>query len=343
MLKNISIQQISLYLTFLIGSLIAAFVLLVEYGSNYIGVVLFPIIVALIYFLIKYFLESFVFRKIKVIYKIISDSKKVPHDKVIDFEKKTIEEVKEEVVKWAEDTSQEIKYLKSLESYRQNFVGNISHELKTPLFSVQGYLHTLLEGGMYDDKIFKKYLKRAAKNTDRLEAIVQDLEMIGRLEGGDSLIDFEKFDIQILAQEVLEDLQVQAKEYKVKLMFKEGANKSTMVLGDREKIRQVFNNLVTNSIRYSGEGNVTKIGFYDLDKNILIEVSDQGIGIAEEHLKHLFDRFYRVDPSRSRELGGSGLGLSIVKHIIEAHNQNINVRSTVGVGTTFGFTLKKVG
>lgn len=293
------------------------------------------------YFIVRVLLERYVFRKIKLIYKIIHDSKLDKSKKNVDINATSLEKVNDEVIKWAQSTEQEIKSLKLLEEYRKDFVGNISHELKTPIFSIQGYLHTLLDGGMHDENINVKYLRRAAKNAERLQNIVEDLEAISKLESGKMVLDIRKFDIKSLMQEVLQDLQVYAQEKNITLRFKEGASQSFNVLADREKIRQVLNNLVINSIKYGNEGGLTRVSFYDIDKNILIEVSDNGLGIEENHLKHLFDRFYRVDTSRSRAQGGSGLGLSIVKHIIEAHNQTINVRSTVGVGSTFGFTLKK--
>lgn len=294
------------------------------------------------YFIIRFFVKAFLFRKIKLIYKVISDAKMDPTNRVKSDSYNDLESLKNRVEEWSNNAKNDRPTLKSLENYRQNFVGNISHELKTPLFSLQGYLHTLIDGGMYDEKILKKYLKRAAINLDRLQAIVDDLDIIIKLEEGDSLLKLEKFDIKELCLEILEDLEKAAKEKKVKIELKYGANDSNNVFADREKIRQVLNNLIINSIRYGKEKGSTKVSFYEMGDNLLIEVSDDGLGIDEKHLKHLFDRFYRVDPSRSRELGGSGLGLSIVKHIIEVHNQNISVRSTPNVGSTFGFTLKRV-
>lgn len=295
------------------------------------------------YFLLRYFLEHFVFRKIKLIYKIISNSKKSRggETKVVSIDDQTIDRVNEEVVEWAERTENEIEYLTQLENYRRNYLGNISHELKTPIFTIQGYLHTLIDGGLYDDQINKKYLGRAIANLERLENIVEDLEVINKLESGGVVLDLTSFDIRELAIEVMNDLEIMADEKGIDLKLKDGANKAFMVEADRENIRQVFTNLVTNSIKYGKQDGITRIGFYDMADKVLIEVSDNGIGIAEEHLKHLFDRFYRVDGGRGRKEGGSGLGLAIVKHIIEVHHQSINVRSTPDYGSTFGFTLKK--
>lgn len=295
-----------------------------------------------VYALTRFLLERYIFRKIKLIYKIIHDSKLDKGKKKLKMlNSSSLDEVNEEVVRWAETTEKEIQSLKLLEQYRKDFVGNISHELKTPIFSIQGYLHTLLDGGIHDENINLKYLQRAVNNAERLQSIVEDLEEISKLESGKLILDMRKFDIKALAKEVMDDLEVMASEKNIKLVFKDGADQPFNVIADRENIRQVLTNLVTNSVKYGKEGGNTRISFYDIDKNVLVEVSDNGLGIEDVHLKHLFDRFYRVDTSRSREQGGSGLGLSIVKHIIEAHNQTINVRSTQGVGSTFGFTLKK--
>jgi two-component system phosphate regulon sensor histidine kinase PhoR len=278
-----------------------------------------------------------------LIYKLIHDFKINARNKPNDgeFTQPNFDDVKTEVAKWVETTSNEISSLKNLEEYRRNFLGNISHELKTPIFSIQGYLYTLLDGGLADEKINLKYLRRAAANVERLETIVEDLEIINKLEWKETSLQMEAFDIRKLSKEVMSDLQFKAKENKIKLSIKEGANSPFPVYADRHEIRRVLNNLMINAIKYGKEKGWVKLSFYDMDERVLIEISDNGIGIAENHLKHLFDRFYRVDPSRSRALGGSGLGLSIVKHIIEAHNETINVRSTPEVGSTFGFTLKK--
>ena len=259
----------------------------------------------------------------------------------MDYGTNTLEDINDDVIEWAKATQAEIETLKSLESYRKNFVGNISHELKTPIFTIQGYLHTLLDGGLDDPDINKDYLNRAAKNTARLQNIVEDLETISRLESGREIIELRRFDIKALVQEVTDDIQSIANERGIKISFKEGADHPYGVHADREGIRQVLTNLLINSIKYGKDGGSTKVSLYNMENQILVEITDNGIGIEEKHLKHLFDRFYRVDTSRSRAIGGSGLGLSIVKHIIEAHNQTIHVRSTKGIGSTFGFTLDK--
>jgi two-component system phosphate regulon sensor histidine kinase PhoR len=295
------------------------------------------------YLITIFYLRKYIYRKIKLIYKTIHKHKVSPQEKNknIDVRENIIDEVEKQVAEWAEQQKEELDKYKAWAAYRRNFVGDISHELKTPIFNIQGYLHTLLDGALQDASVNTTFLKKAAKNLERLHIIVEDLEAISRLESGELMLEIQSFDILTLAEEVFEDLEFKAKQRNITLEFKEGASQSFKVQADRESIRQVLTNLVSNSIKYGEENGRTRIGFYDMDGNILIEVADNGLGIPKKHLNHVFDRFYRVDKSRSRERGGSGLGLSIVKHIIEAHMQTINVRSTPGLGSTFGFTLKK--
>ena len=291
------------------------------------------------YYLIRYY----IFRRIKLIYKIIR-KKKLPNEfkaSKMRMADTILEDVEKEVDAWVEQNAKEMAELERLATYRRRFIGDVSHELKTPIFNVQGFVHTLLDGAINDPEVNLKYLKRASKNIDRLQIIVEDLERINRLESGQMVLDLEEFDIHALVEEVFSDLEMQAIKKNVKLVFKEGASQRFMVRADKENIRQVMINLIHNSIKYGKDGGTTKVSLYDLASYILVEVSDNGIGIKEEHIKHLFDRFYRVDKSRSRDAGGTGLGLSIVKHIIEAHKQTVNVRSQDGKGSTFGFTLDK--
>ena len=245
-----------------------------------------------------------------------------------------------EILAWIEERKSEIDRLKKLEVYRKEYLGNISHELKTPVFNIQGYVLTLLDGGLEDPSINRNYLMRAEKSVDRMIAMIDDLEAISQLETGELQIEPESFDIIVLWKELLEAQEMQAKEKGIALTINEG-NKALFVFADRFRIRQVIVNLIVNSIKYGKQGGETKIRFYDAGANISIEVADNGIGIAKVHLPRLFERFYRVNKSRSREQGGTGLGLAIVKHIIEAHNQKIKVMSTEGVGTVFSFNLKK--
>lgn len=348
-LKNPTPQKIAIYAALYIGGVLAIFLLLLFF-LNILQVDLlsiFLIVVGVIftaYFVFVYFLRTYIYRKVKLIYKNIRSTKVSAQEssKDIDMSTNYIDDVGQEVANWAAKRTEEIESLKAMETYRRNFMGDISHELKTPIFNIQGYIHTLLEGGLYDENINKAFLVRAANNVERLNTIVQDLEEISRLESGAMELDIQSFSILDLTKEVIEDLEMMSKELNISLILKEGANQNYKVKADREKIRRVLMNLVTNSIKYGKQDGHTKIGFYDMESYILIEVADDGIGIDEKYLKRVFERFFRADKSRSRKQGGSGLGLSIVKHIIEAHNQTINLRSTYGLGSTFGFTLEKV-
>lgn len=341
--------QLSIYLSMLIAGIVTIIVILIYLSSvienQVVAVGLIFLLVFFISFIIlSQFLEKYVFRRIKLIYKIINSTKLGGNPNITnsDFYKSTsLEDVNTEVVSWAKSTAQEIKTLKTLEEYRKQYLGDISHELKTPIFSLQGYLQTLLEGGMYDEKILKRYIEKASSNADRLEMIVKDLEYINLLDGKEKSLEFSSFHLKHLIDEVLADLAFVAQERGITFTFKAGANDDFIVSADKDTIIQVLTNLIVNTIKYGKDDGVTKIGLYDMDENILVEISDNGIGIDDHHHKHLFDRFYRVEKSRNRQDGGSGLGLSIVKHIIEAHGQTISVRSTKDVGSTFGFTLAK--
>jgi two-component system phosphate regulon sensor histidine kinase PhoR len=231
--------------------------------------------------------------------------------------------------------------LREMEQYRKEFLGNVSHELKTPIFNIQGYINTLLDGAIDDPVVAVPFLKKAAKSTDRIATLVDELEAITQLESGFLTMEMEPFDIHELIHDIFDSLASRAAKRNITLKFKDGCDVPFMVEADKDRIRQVVINLIVNSIKYGNDDGTTQVGIYDMDKNALIEVADNGIGIAEEHIPRLFERFYRVDKSRSREGGGTGLGLSIVKHIIEAHSQTIHARSTINVGTTLSFTLKK--
>ncbi|HET6226534.1 MAG TPA: ATP-binding protein [Bacteroidia bacterium] len=251
-----------------------------------------------------------------------------------------IENLRKEILAWADDRKDEIERLKKLEVYRKEFLGNVSHELKTPIFNIQGYVLTLLEGGLEDETINRDYLARAERSIDRMITIVDDLEAISQLETGELQLEPERFDIVALSKDILEAQEMKATGKGIMLSIDSDV-KSLFVYADRFRIRQVLTNLVVNSIKYGKEYGETKIHFYDNNDVVQIEVNDNGIGVAPQHIPRLFERFYRVDKSRSREQGGTGLGLAIVKHIIEAHDQTITASSTEGVGTTFTFTLAK--
>ena len=292
-----------------------------------------------------YTFEKLIDQKIKLIYKTIHDFKLQKNGKPnkikFDSNQDIISEVNNEVASWAENKSKEIEQLKQLEKYRKEFIGNVSHELKTPIFSIQGYISTLLDGGLNDSEINVKYLQRTEKNIERLINIVNDLDTISRLESGELKLELINYNIVDLVREVMEELEFKAKSKNITLKFNENYDKPIIVKADKERIRQVLTNLINNSIIYGNVDGKSKVSFFDMDENILIEVTDNGLGLDQRDLPRIFERFYRADKSRSREQGGTGLGLAIVKHIIEAHEQIINARSTIGIGTTFAFTLKK--
>jgi len=295
----------------------------------------FTLFYLLVITVIYYVVKNFFYEKIKIIYKNIYKFKGTSSIRDLD-----IENVEREAEEWADAKEEELNAYKRDENYRREFIGNVSHELKTPIFNIQGYIQTLLDGGLKDDKINMKYLERTNKSVDRMINIVEDLEVISRLETEESHLDLQPFNIVDLAKEVIEAFEMKANNMNIKLELNNDSQ-SEIVIGDKNKIQQVFTNLISNSIKYGKEDGTTRIKFFDMENNMLIEIADDGIGIAEDSLDRLFERFYRVDKNRSREIGGTGLGLAIVKHILEGHNQQINVRSTVGVGSTFSFILEK--
>lgn len=288
------------------------------------------------YFLVYRSVKRYIYDRVKLIYKSLHRQKGTS-----EFVETNLDKVGDDVEILASQRQKEIDDLKLMESFRREFLGNVSHELKTPIFNIQGYILTLLDGALYDENVNKQYLERTSKSVDRMINIVEDLEMISKIESDRLDLEFTDWDIVSMTQDVLDQVEMKAKKRSVSLKF-EKEYPSIKVNGDRDKIMQVMINLVVNSIKYGKEGGSSEVRFYEMGENILIEVSDDGIGISEDNLPRLFERFYRVDKSRSREQGGTGLGLAIVKHIIEAHKQSINVRSTEGVGTTFSFTLRKV-
>lgn len=344
---NNSTNKLSLYTAIAVAYFITtAFVVTcrVIYGEipgvNTLIVLLSSFVITFLIF--KYTIENFVYDKIKLIYKTIHTYKVSKKQRFkVDFSKDVIGEVNKEVTNWAQESSREIEQLRKMEKYRKEFLGNVSHELKTPLFSIQGYISTLIEGGINDPEIRMSYLEKAEKNIERLSNIVNDLEAISRLESGELKLSFTEFSIKDLTKEVFDSLEMKTKKKNITLSFAEDADEDFIVVADKERIRQVMVNLVRNSLSYGNERGKTKVSFFNMDENVLIEVTDNGIGIEEKDLPRIFERFYRTDESRSREHGGTGLGLAIVKHVIEAHEQVINVRSTIGVGTTFAFTLKR--
>ena len=295
-----------------------------------------------VYLIFRYTIDHFIYSKIRLIYKSIHSFKLGKKEKPVIFPKHDIiENVQAEVDNWEDEKQKEIEQLKRLEQYRRDFIGNVSHELKTPLFNIQGYVSTLLDGGLEDPTINREYLRRSEKSIERLVKIIESLDEISQLESGHIRLNISRFNLVALTQEVVEMLDMKANKHNIRITINE-PEKHIFVSADKEKIRQVLTNILDNSIRYGKEGNgQAKITFFDMDENILTEITDNGIGIDSLDLVRVFERFYRTDRGRAITRKGKGLGLAIVKHIVEAHQQTIQVRSTIGVGTTFGFTLKK--
>jgi two-component system, OmpR family, phosphate regulon sensor histidine kinase PhoR len=304
------------------------------------GLFVFTISYVFSFLLLQYRVEKFIYRKVKKIYDDISlleSSSFIEQPITTDMEALT-----REVRKFATDKKVEIEMLKVREKYRREFLGNVSHELKTPLFTVQGYLSTLLDGAMEDKNIRKKYLKRAEKGVERLIYIVEDLDMITKLESGDLHLEISEFDIVELIQNVFDLLEMKADKKKITLAFENTHVKPILVKGDKDKLQQLVENLIVNSIKYGKEGGNTEVSIINLTKRkVLVRITDNGEGIEHQNLPRIFERFYRVDKSGARSEGGSGLGLAIVKHIIEAHKEKIYVESEYGIGSEFSFTLHK--
>ena len=297
------------------------------------------------YLFAHYVIDEFINRKIKLIYKFIYQTKASKREEFFQnkvLPQKSLEEVGEEVLQWADQRKAEMEILEKNEAFRKEFLQNLSHEFKTPAFAIQGYLETLISGAMDNPDVNKKFLNNAYHNTERLINLISDLDEITKLESGKQQLHLQHFVIQDLVSEVFDALMIKTELKNIKCRIKKGCEQAITVYADKEKIRQVIINLVDNAIKYGNQDGYVEASIYKTDnENVLFEISDDGIGIAEEHLLRIFERFYRTDYGRSRNIGGTGLGLAICKHIIEAHGQLIHVRSTPGVGTTFGFTLSR--
>jgi len=312
-----------------------------QFEDNWFMLLVFVLLIFAISFsIIQVRVEKYIYRRIKKIYDDVSllESSSFAADPVT-TDMKTLTE---EIEKFAKDKKIEIDTLKIREEYRKDFLGNISHELKTPLFTVQGYLLTLLDGAMEDKAVRKKYLQRAQKGVERLIYIIRDLDLITKLEVGDLNLELSDFDIIELIQSVFELVEIKAGKKNISLTFDMNYEVPIYVRADRDKIQQVLSNLIVNSIKYGHYDGTTEVSVENLIRNkVIVRITDNGEGIPEEHIPRLFERFYRVDKSGSRKVGGSGLGLSIVKHIIEAHGEKIYVESVADVGSEFSFTLEK--
>lgn len=339
-------RNIAVFNAFVIASIVGIGLSLLSAYSNKIDTLVllgFIIGIFIVSFLfINYSISKFFNEKIKIIYKTIGElqikprktNKKRKSDDVLDI-------VNQVVLSWSKEKKQEIEKLKQMADYRREFLGNVSHELKTPVFNIQGYIHTLLEGGINDESINIKFLKKSVKSVNRMIALVEDLEEITKLEAANLKLNEEVFNLHELTLEVIDFMEQKALENNTLITINTGLSKYIKVKADKKRIRQVLINLIDNAIKYGNPENARiKISYYNFHNNYLIEVQDNGIGIPEEYISRVFERFYRTDLSRSRDKGGTGLGLAIVKHIIEAHHQTISVRSNPGDGTTFSFTLK---
>lgn len=340
--KNISPRQLAAFTALILAMPVS---LLIWYLTKkwWVGLVCFAIIFAGSYLLVSFMMERFIYRKIKLIYKFIYKTKATKREETYYkyvLPQKSIDEVREDVEAWATKNEEELELLRRNEQFRKEFLQNLSHEFKTPVFAIQGYVDTLLSGAMTNPEINKKFLEKTAKNVDRLTHLLNDLDEISKLERGELVLYKQNFIIQDVVKDVFESLSVKAEEQNIICNIKKGCESPLTVFADKEKIRQVLTNLVENSIKYGKQNGSITASMYKTDgKHILIEISDDGIGISEKHLPRIFERFYRTEEGRSIDVTGSGLGLAICKHIIEAHGQTIHVRSREDVGTTIGFTL----
>ncbi|MFK2818746.1 ATP-binding protein [Flavobacteriaceae sp. LMIT009] len=330
----------SIFITAFLTLFVSVFLYVIE-SLNIWALLLFAVVSFIVsFFIIQYRVEQFIYKRVKKIYDdltLLESSSFSKNQITTDMATLT-----QEIDRYAKDKKLEIEALKIREQYRKEFVGNVSHELKTPLFTVQGYIATLLDGAADDEVLRDKYLERADKGVERLTYIIKDLDMITRLEAGDLSLDIESFDIIELVKNVFDLLEIKANKKKITLTFDMDYRNPIMVNGDRERLQQVLSNLIVNSIKYGEKNGTTEVSIENLIKNkVIVRVTDNGEGIEKEHIPRLFERFYRVDKSGSRKEGGSGLGLAIVKHIIEAHHEKIYVESEYGLGSEFSFTLEK--
>lgn len=323
---------------------IAVFIFLLSSGTELLNLLTLIILIFIISLLTsRIFIELFIIRRIRKVCRSIEEMQTTKKDKKYShkFESYELDRLEKEVNRLIYEKTHEIDQLKELEKYRRGFLENVAHELRTPIFSIQGYLHTLMDGAIHDDKVNLRFLNKAAKNVDNLTALIEDLIIISTLESGKHKIEKSKFNICHEIQEVIESLEWAAKQKDINISFQNNELNNIEVFADQKKIRQVLVNLIDNSIKYGKKNGQTIVKIYDMGIDVNISISDNGEGIEKMHLARIFERFYRIDKSRSRVQGGTGLGLAIVKHFIEAHKQSINVESSPGVGTTFRFSLEK--
>jgi two-component system phosphate regulon sensor histidine kinase PhoR len=348
-MKNYSANSLAIWVGLILSGVLVSLLVILKFVVGHDIPWLFLLLIVPIFFFVSFvilrnILYNFIYKRIRLIYKSITNVKSDDKSKREKFNLYTdwLKQVDEDVMEWAENSRKEIQEWKHMVEYRKEFLGNVSHELKTPVFNIQGYTLTLLEGGLEDDRINRKFLSKIDSNINRMISIVNDLEAISKLEHGELKLEMVPIDPVEVVKEIIENLEDRASQKGIKMDVTTHYERNLKVKADLERIRQVFTNLILNGVNYGSPNGILKVELFDMDENLLIEVTDDGIGISEEDIPRIFERFYRVDKSRSTKSGGTGLGLSIVKHIIEAHNQTINVRSTIGIGTTIGFTLKKI-
>ena len=340
MLK-IKSRLLLLIITLFISALISFVSLLLLFGIDNLDFVdftkVFLLIFLVVYILGNVYTRSFLYSKLKEISKDI-----LPEKNISQTVTTNMEELVSEIKDYDSKRKSEFSEMKKLESFRREFIGNLAHEIKTPLFTSQSYILTLLDGALKDENVNIKYLKTASKAIDRLNLIVKDLDLITKIESGESILNKNKFDIINLTENVFEMLEFTAKKKKIKLTVNKDKGLETKVNADKEKIEQVLTNLIDNSIKYGKDNGTTEIVIQSLNEDkIIVRVTDNGVGFKKENYTRIFERFFRVDRSGSRSAGGSGLGLAIVKHIIDAHDEKIYVESEFGVGSEFSFTLEK--
>lgn len=336
-----SIQLVSFTVATFVGFMLLAVIVLGKISPLYYLLALL-VVPALVYLFTNVVFRFYVINRIKPIYQILTrrESSSEEIDKKYTG-KDIVNQLDSDIMIWAQQSEDELKRLRIMERYRKEFIGNVSHELKTPIFSIQGYILTLMDGGIDDPQINYQYLAKTEKNIDRLINIITNLEEIANLESGVLELFKKRFDIIELIEEIIEHPQFSKNDKGIKISLKNEISEKIDVYADRSRIEQVLTNLISNSIKYGIDEGRTTIHFVDVFDHILIEVKDNGIGISSDALPRVFERFYRADKGRARSVGGSGLGLAIVKHIIEAHNESITARSYLGEGSTFSFTLKK--
>jgi two-component system phosphate regulon sensor histidine kinase PhoR len=341
-MKNLSPQQLSAFTALILSVPLSLGIYFLRPNWE-IALISLGVIFVGSYFLIRFVLESFIYRKIKLIYKFIYQTKATRREETYYkyiLPQKGIDEVRADVEQWAEQRSAEIELLKTNEAFRKEFLQNLAHEFKTPIFAIQGYVDSLLGGAMENPQLSTRFLENAARNVERMVNLVEDLDEITRLESGQQPLYKENFVIQDMIRESFEALSIKTAAKNIRCSIKKGCESPITVFADMAKIRQVINNLLENATKYGKQDGTIVASVYKTDgKHVLVEFGDDGIGISEEHLPRIFERFYRTDRGRSRNIGGTGLGLAICKHIIEAHGHTMHVRSKLDVGTSIGFTL----